>query len=535
MASVTEVSVIDDKLLLDGVCEAESYTNEKNSAILRLKNLVEVSTSAEALVLSFKSIRNIENIIGFDKLIKLCLDNNIIEEVVNLGHLTSLKWLDLSFNKITEIKCLDKLIHLEDLSLCSNRISSIDGLEKCSNLQCFSIGNNKIDSLEQVIRLRQLGGLRMLTLSGNPICKVPEYKMIVLAYVDTIKYLDYALVDPAERAVAKEQYHDELLDVEEKESVITEKATRDSALDKYLKELDKACILFAHTIFDDLFAEDKDLERTKQMPGIKEQIEGFYSSFKALNEDFIKDGMDRYAKKLTEVHEFEKAVKEVRSKDEHESVQLISSYKESQKATASYITENSEAMSHYECQRRVRELQEELEKVCDELMNIEVRQVEKFDALVDHFENRLAELKLLALEAQTTFFRAIEEFEEKFSNGVRAVAQDLMDRLAREELSEDFLDDDAMVLITDRESCMQVFSASHDMHIGRILKKEDHAKNTENRRFVEDVQKYVQEENERNRDRVLQIHDFSQATQVSLQALLLEEDEDGDEEEIVHR
>ena len=171
----------------------------------------------------------------------------------------------------------------------------------------------------------------MLTLSGNPICKVPEYKMIVLAYVDTIKYLDYALVDPAERAVAKEQYHDELLDVEEKESVITEKATRDSALDKYLKELDKACILFAHTIFDDLFAEDKDLERTKQMPGIKEQIEGFYSSFKALNEDFIKDGMDRYAKKLTEVHEFEKAVKEVRSKDEHESVQLISSYKESQK------------------------------------------------------------------------------------------------------------------------------------------------------------------------------------------------------------
>ena len=110
-----------------------------------------------------------------------------------------------------------------------------------------------------------------------------------------------------------------------------------------------------------------------------------------------------------------------------------------------------------------------------------------------------------------------------------------MDRLAREELSEDFLDDDAMVLITDRESCMQVFSASHDMHIGRILKKEDHAKNTENRRFVEDVQKYVQEENERNRDRVLQIHDFSQATQVSLQALLLEEDEDGDEEEIVHR
>ena len=188
MSQTIEVQVIDDKLLLDGICEAESFNNAKNAQTLAKQNLVEVSTGAGALVLSFKRIGRIENIIGFDKIVKLCLDNNFIEEIVNLEHLKSLRWLDLSFNKIREIKGLESLTQLEDLSLCSNKISNIEGLEKCSNLQCFSIGNNRIASLEQVIRLRQLGSLRMLTLSGNPICKEPEYKMIVLAYVDTIKY-----------------------------------------------------------------------------------------------------------------------------------------------------------------------------------------------------------------------------------------------------------------------------------------------------------------------------------------------------------
>jgi hypothetical protein len=50
-------------------------------------------------------------------------------------------------------------------------------------------------------------------------------------------------------------------------------------------------------------------------------------------------------------------------------------------------------------------------------MNIELRQVEKFEALVDEFENRLNELKTEALEGQQLFFRSIEDLEEKFSSG----------------------------------------------------------------------------------------------------------------------
>ena len=79
--------------------------------------------AATKLVLSFKHIVRIENLVGFQSLTKLCLDNNQIEEIVNLGHIKTLRWLDLSFNKIRKIQGLSELVNLEDLSLYANKIS----------------------------------------------------------------------------------------------------------------------------------------------------------------------------------------------------------------------------------------------------------------------------------------------------------------------------------------------------------------------------------------------------------------------------
>ena len=160
-------------------------------------------------------------------------------------------------------------------------------------------------------------------------------------------------------------------------------------------------------------------------------------------------------------------------------------------------------------------------------MNIEIRQVEKFEALIDDFENRLNDMKNEALEAQQLFFRGIEDLEEKFSTGIKGVATDLIDRLAREELAEDYLDDEAMGLVMDKETCMGVVSSSHDMHIGRILKKEDESRGGELKRFQERMHRYFSEESARNRDRILQIHDFSRTSKSSLHALLSNDDDEG--------
>ena len=42
----------------------------------------------KVLLLSYQNILKIDNLIGFDKLVKLQLDNNIIEKIENLSHLT---------------------------------------------------------------------------------------------------------------------------------------------------------------------------------------------------------------------------------------------------------------------------------------------------------------------------------------------------------------------------------------------------------------------------------------------------------------
>jgi hypothetical protein len=49
-------------------------------------------------------ILKINNLLGFDKLVKLYLDNNVIVKIEHLDHLTNLEWLDLSFNNIGQVR-----------------------------------------------------------------------------------------------------------------------------------------------------------------------------------------------------------------------------------------------------------------------------------------------------------------------------------------------------------------------------------------------------------------------------------------------
>jgi hypothetical protein len=398
--SKADLNIIDDKLLIEGLLSVAQHNPDIPQRTD--SNLVDLAPKAKFLSLSFRSIGKIENVVGFTGLTKLCLDNNKIKDIINLDTLVTLKWLDLSFNRIHKIQGLKNLVNLEDLSLYSNKISIIEGLEYCTSLQCLSLGSNRIDSLEQVAKLRQLRSLRMLTLAGNPICKdSSEYKMTVLAYVNTLKYLDYALIDQAEFNTAQEQYHDELLDVKEKESVIAEKLSRDKQLSEYLKHLEEAGNVFAHVLFDDMFSEDGDLEKLKHLPGIKELVENFRVAYKAMSEDYIKNAMEKHERKKQELYYFEASVKKIRGDADSESITIVENFNKLKKEMFGQIYD------HPNKHGVVSKMQDELDQVFDGLMSIELRQVEKFDALVDDFDNRTNELKNSCLEQQQTFFRAV--------------------------------------------------------------------------------------------------------------------------------
>jgi Leucine-rich repeat (LRR) protein len=92
--------------------------------LLRASSVFLSDPALQALSFSFKNILKIDNLQGLFALVKLQLDNNIIEKIENISHLTNLEWLDLSFNNISKIEGLDSLLKLTDLSLFNNRSRS---------------------------------------------------------------------------------------------------------------------------------------------------------------------------------------------------------------------------------------------------------------------------------------------------------------------------------------------------------------------------------------------------------------------------
>lgn len=375
--------------------------------------------------------------------------------------------------------------------------------------------------------MRQLTELRMLTLAGNEVCKEHEYKTTALAYLKFLKYFDYMLVGAVEVAEARETFIESLEVLEENETVLQDKRDLDRKAQEDLKHLEDAGIFFASALFDDMFALDNEIARLKALPNVTEIVNDFRDDFKAESAAFIKDANAVYTARLEEVALFEKAFKAVRVRDDKISASLVEKFAHSLKTELAALHEASPTLRMAAVER----LSKALEALCDELMSIEVRQVEKFESLLDEFENKLNELKARSLDLQQQFFRKVEDSEEKFTRAVKETVSELIDKNSNGELAADFLDDEATNLVLDKDMCLTLITTSHELHMGKIMKKEDEARMTETKTYQEEVARYVRDERKRNRDRVLQIFDFGRQNRAVLDAKLSTDDDDAFDEE----
>jgi len=129
----------------------------------------------------------------------------------------NLEWLDLSFNMIEKIEGIEKLTKLSDLSLFSNNIVTISGLETLKNLNVLSLGSNKIPDYQAAIKYLydlRLKKLQVLKMADNPFYKTKEaeYRYFAIAFLKTLKYLDYELIDEETRNNAFEKHREEFND-----------------------------------------------------------------------------------------------------------------------------------------------------------------------------------------------------------------------------------------------------------------------------------------------------------------------------------
>lgn len=87
------------------------------------------------------------------------------------------------------------------MALGSNRIKRIANLSHLRKLQFLDLSNNQIDEIPAPGEIPQ--SLRILNLSGNPICELDDYRMRVLALVPKLAMLDKVEVTDDERRVVR--------------------------------------------------------------------------------------------------------------------------------------------------------------------------------------------------------------------------------------------------------------------------------------------------------------------------------------------
>jgi len=508
-----EYTVIDEKTVIESIQLERSLANnsKQESSNDRQVEAKEgepeepiVFSKIQVLRLSYKNVLRIDNLIGFEALHTLCLDNNVIEDIENISHLVNLTWLDLSFNNISSIQGVENLVNLKDLSLYGNNIETIDKLGSLTQLECISLGRNKINKLENLLYLRQFKKLQVVTLEGNPVCKDPEYRFFVLAYLPNLKYVDYALVGPSEVISAREQYQDELLEAQERETL--EKSSEQAAKQhgEYLKTLRAANLIILETLFTDMFSGDKELSKLQMLPGFDTILDSYQHEYRIQVETSVNSGLELSNRYGAEFEKIDAAYNKLTAENELVCIGAVQQFTKRKKIVhqkISSITDPETAKS--DLHTDLADLGALNHDLKEQLMTLETQQVQQLKSLLDIFENRAMIIRAQRVEHATSFFRAVEDLENSFASASEDLANDLMEKLVADQL--DDLPEETLSLLSDRDTLLMAIQGVHDNHLGKLLAEEDITRDGIINSLTVTVTEMKGRDTKQNRDRVFEI------------------------------
>jgi hypothetical protein len=143
--------------------------------------------------------------------------------------------------------------------------------------------------------------LRVLNFSGNAVCKHPSYKNYCLAHFRQLKYLDYRLIDEESIEVARKEFVDSIIAMEEEEKALNSRREEERKQMEMDRLHNKAHILHIDTLFDRMFDEDADFK--KIIPVAPAIISDLKEEFRAKFEIVIKEMKHFILKKTHEKDE----------------------------------------------------------------------------------------------------------------------------------------------------------------------------------------------------------------------------------------
>ncbi|XP_043567724.1 dynein regulatory complex subunit 3 isoform X2 [Chiloscyllium plagiosum] len=455
-----EPSVIDDEMLEEAV--------EKQGPPGRAGQIAQLEgiefKDVKHLQLDYRNILKIDNLWQFKTLTKLQLDNNVIEKIEGLNTLTNLVWLDLSFNNIEIIEGLDELVKLEDLSLYSNRISKIENMDSLVNLQIFSIGKNHIDKLENIIYLRRFKRLRTLNLAGNPMCEDEQYSMYIPAYLPTLMYLDFRLIEKTTKEIALEKHHSAVANL--------------------------------------MYHEDIAFKKLEKIRLQEEELALHKAEFTNICQKLFTHGLKGYEKRQKELEHFLECLREAIEENQQKGVKVIKEFEEKNKEQFNEIQHMSDSQL---LEIRIKEFRVEVNQLWNKLMSLEMQLVDQLEETMSNFERNVSEIVTTYVENVQALIAQCRDLENRYNENILEIAMTSYDKMGKNE-GEEEMPEELRALFVDKDTVINTVNASHDMHLLKIDNQEDKMVTKANGWAADVIEMLHTDEINRNRKRVLEIN-----------------------------
>eukprot|EP00730_Choanoeca_flexa_P015410 TRINITY_DN7071_c0_g2_i1.p1 TRINITY_DN7071_c0_g2~~TRINITY_DN7071_c0_g2_i1.p1 ORF type:complete len:540 (+),score=114.86 TRINITY_DN7071_c0_g2_i1:14-1633(+) len=474
------------------------------------------------LRLDLRKILKIDNLWAFTSLRKLQLDNNLIERIENLDSLVHLEWLgktlflachefcyvccdalDLSFNQIEVIEGLDKLVKLKDLTLHENRICKLEGLDTLTALEVLSIGNNKLASLEEapLLYLRNFANLACLNAAGNPMCTDPRYESYTVAFLPTLKFLDYRRIATEIRNSALIKYQDQLEVVEAKEDAEAKTASANAAAKAKAQEYQEACItgLEGDSFFTVLL--DPGIQSLSALPGVPEILGVFRDRLSQQINEFSAFALSKAQERKAERIQFEEAVRLGVQETNAAGSRLIDGFIDRKTEFLAQIEEDADLDPEA--------LIEQLKQIKYELMDAEIDLVAQIEDTTGTFERTYVDMVSALKEQAQSTFADLRQMEEETLSEVNDIAMAYLDALAKGEEDRSIeLSELAQEVLRDKPALEAAMAAAHDNHMLTIDNCEDNVTTAANNELKTLIDGYLETEAARNRNHVAEICNF---------------------------
>ncbi|XP_074137665.1 dynein regulatory complex subunit 3 isoform X4 [Sminthopsis crassicaudata] len=438
------------------------------------------------------------------------------QEGINFKDVKSLQldFQNLSFNNIETIEGLDTLVNLEDLSLFSNRIAKMDAMDSLVKLQVFSIGNNMIDNLLNVIYLRRFTYLRSLNLAGNPICDDEEYKLFVTAYLPDLVYLDFRLIDAHTRELGDAKYQYSIYELKHRENQIQAKLEEEQATIAELEKHKAAYVEYLNGpfLFDSLYSEDVEAAKLAYLPGVPELLETYKTKFVEICQNIFDYGLVQQEKRKAEVAIFYECLEEALQENRKQGLKEVEDF---DKIYTAYLNTIRNSNDIQFVDTKMSECAEEISRLFDRLMTLEMQLVEQLEETINNFERNIIDMVGVFVENVQGLMAQCRDLENHHHEKLLEISINTLEKIVKSEFDED-LPDDVRALFSDKDTVVNAVGASHDIHLLKIDNREDDLITNVTSWCTATVDKVHNDELDRNRKRVKEINQYVDHLQTDL-------------------